>query len=134
MHNTTTWVSFFLSLAINALFCAFYTVKDGDEPRDIDDAQDDEYNVTLDYNKNPFITDPTNVAIPDNVRSAVNVLNYMQLTTSFFTIVLTLVVRSPVIAWGFSEDPDITSKWEIALYTALDPMTLYYCLHDINLH
>ena len=71
--------------------------------------------------------DPNNVAIPDNIRSAINVLNYIQLGTSFFTIVLTFVVRSPVIAWGLSEDPDISSKWEIALYTALDPMTLYYC-------
>jgi hypothetical protein len=127
VHNTTTWVSFFLSLTINTLFTVYYKVKDGDEVRENDDGQDDEYNATLDYNKNPFITDPTNIAIPAGVRSAVNVLNYMQLTTSFFTIILTLVVRSPVIAWALSEDPDITSKFQIALYTALDPMTLYYC-------
>ena len=104
VHNNATWLSFFFAVIINVMFVSYYDATGAEE-----------------------ILSPQHApAIPDDARLIVTILNYLQIVTSVFTIILTFVVRSPVIAWGLQEDPDIKSQWEVLLYTALDPMTLYY--------
>jgi len=138
VHSIVTWIAFYLAVTINILFLLNYKVKEGDmdvfEEHKNEVTDDtvraavgfDDYVNVVDY-AGEFKTDPTNISVPDSARTWIQILNYFQISASAFTIILTAVVRSPVIAWGLSENPDIKSKWHVALYTAFDPMTLYYC-------
>ena len=62
--------------------------------------------------------------MPDEIDLVVAVLNYIQIAVASFTAILTVVVRSPVIA-GL-EESGLYGPLEVRLYTALDPMTVYY--------
>jgi hypothetical protein len=96
-QDRATWFTFVLSVVINALLVAYYKAEDGRE------------------------------AMPDQAVQIVSVLNYIQMSVSFFTMILTFVVRSPVIAQSLREDSEAGyNTFQIILYTALDPMTVYY--------
>ena len=94
VHNAATWFTFCCSIIINILFLVYYDATSG-EP-----------------------------SIPANIRNAISGLNYIQITVSIFTIILTFVVRSPVIFRGHEKEGN--GLYTSILYTATDPMTLYY--------
>lgn len=96
-QNTATWISFFLALIINVLLLSFYSASDGDP------------------------------GLPHTVATLVNALNIFQLVFASFTLILFLVVRSPVryqsnLAAGHSKVVSL-------LYTMTDGLTLYYFIY-----
>ena len=63
-------------------------------------------------------------SIPPSPALAILVLNIIQVIGAFFVLVLNIVVRLPV-KYQSLEDSGI-SKLETILYTALEPLTVYY--------
>jgi inositol 1,4,5-triphosphate receptor type 3 len=102
-QNSATWITFCLALVINVLFVVYY-----------------EQHADYDY-EFPDATDPI---IPTDIRTVISALNYIQISISVFTIILNLVVKSPVICAGFMEEG--MGIYSAILYTAMDGMTLYY--------
>ena len=96
--DRATWITFLLAWVQNALFVAFYNVR----------------------NEN---LDPQ---LPSDIETVALALNIVQMFFAAFTVVLTLVVRSPVVAESLlANDPEM-SPFTLALRTAMDPMTIYY--------
>ncbi len=93
-QNKATWLTFALAIIINVLFVVYY---------DATEAEPD---------------------IPSNIRTVVNVLNYVQISVTVFTIILNLVVRSPVIYQGHIDEGE--NPYMAMAYTGTDGMTLYY--------
>jgi inositol 1,4,5-triphosphate receptor type 1 len=96
--DRATWCTFILATIINSLMVAYYNAKDG-TPN-----------------------------MPDHIVFLISILNYIQIFTASFTAILTVVVRSPVIAMKYAKrvEQGYMQPWQMYLYTALDPMTLYY--------
>ena len=84
VQNTVTWIAFYLAVVINIILVLNYTANEGDFD------QDDGVDLT-DYG-GEFETDPTNVSVPDSARTAITILNYLQIIAAAFTIILTVVV------------------------------------------
>lgn len=98
-QNRVTWISFTFTCIINLFMLGFYDASDGT---------------------------PT---LPHAVRVIVDILNYMQLASASFTLILYLIVRAPVkyqhyAASGYSTLLSI-------LYTSTDGMTVYYFIYVI---
>jgi len=114
-QDRATWLTFYLVLAMNILFTLFYHAVDVD-CADIDDdaATSYENNVCTEVELSHW-----------QVVIAVRVLNIALIALSFFVLLLYLVVRVPVNYQRFiSEDPEQVIR--AAVYTALDPVTVYY--------
>jgi hypothetical protein len=96
MQDRATWLTFLIACTCNGLMIAYYHAKYGAEAN-----------------------------MPDRIDLVVAVLNYIQIFVASFTAILTVVVRSPVIAAGLA-DTGLYTQFEVWTYTALDPMTMYY--------
>jgi hypothetical protein len=86
-----------LSIVINVLFLAYYSFENGAP------------------SIAPFINQLTTY------------INYLQVVVSVFTLILWLIVRSPVNFQTFRADG--FSPFETILYTATDPLTMYYFVY-----
>ena len=100
-QDRATNFTFVLAATINTLMVYGYTAKNGDP------------------------------VMPDNIVQAVAILNYIQIFVASFTMVLTFAVRSPVIAKGFQESETEYNGIMVLIYTAMDPMTMYYMTYLI---
>jgi hypothetical protein len=101
-QEITTWFSFVLAVTINFLYISYYEWSSS--------PTDDPENATIGY--------------PDEIQTVINVLNYFQIISSFFTLSSMLVVREPVVYQTFLSEG--LSPSSAALWTALDGKTLYY--------
>jgi hypothetical protein len=111
-HSRATWLAFYLACAINGLYLGFYNYKgDDDDNSDID----------------------------PNVKIAVTVLGVLQIIVAVFGLVLSIVVRSPVVFNKHMEDAEengtlgdphtytyYRSVFRAIRQTACEPMTVYY--------
>jgi hypothetical protein len=97
-QNRATWITFYLALLINILFVAFYDASSG--------------------------TPAVNNRIAQGV---INALNVIQSVVAVFVLLLSLVVRSPVIYQSFEAAGH--SPLYTILYTATDAKTMYYFLY-----
>ena len=96
-QNRATWISFSFTCIINSIMLAYYNASSGTP------------------------------SLPPTIRVVVNILNITQLTSATFTLILYLIVRTPVkyqhyIASGLSQFMSI-------LYTSTDGMTIYYLFY-----
>ena len=137
-QDRATWLTFYMVLVMNILFTLFYhavRVDCADINDDAaivyipsvggdDDGDDDAPAIPLDDAAlTPYCTEIT-LAHPAVVIT-VQVLNYALIALSFFVLLQYLVVRVPVnYQWHIHAEPDRAVK--AALYTALDPVTIYY--------
>jgi hypothetical protein len=96
-HNRATWITFILTVVLNLFFVWNYTYRTGAP------------------------------SISILVNNVTNYLNIVQTVVALFTLVLWIVVRSPVIYQSFSETD--YSHLEKIFYTATDGMTLYYVIY-----
>ena len=93
--DRSTWFSFILAILINGLFIGYYEALDGQPP-----------------------------ALPPHIVPAATALNYIQILSCAFNLVISLVVISPVkyqslCNFGYS-------GWNAIMWTILEPMTVYY--------
>ena len=101
MQDRATWITFVLAFTINSLMIAYYQAKYGAEPN-----------------------------IPSEIDLTISILNGVQIGVAIFTAILTIVVRSPVIYRGLIHGCSL-NEWQALMYTALDPMTMYYLIYVI---
>jgi hypothetical protein len=98
-QNWTTWITFSLAIIINVLFITYYE---------------------LDSNRTPKILDKQALLV-------ISILNAIQSAVAAFVLVLSIVVRSPVIYQSHMSEND--NPFNAILYTALDARTMYYFLY-----
>ncbi len=104
-QDIATWSAFFLACIINLLLLCFYH------------------------------TEENAVVLHGTVQTIVNILNSLQVVAAGCTVILTSVVRTPVVfeinmgsSSQFSSSPRMNVLYA-ALQTALDPVLLYYLLY-----
>jgi len=97
--NRATWFTFVLTIVINAIYIATYELVNG-QP-----------------------------AISDLYNNVANYLNAIQLAVSSFTLILWIVLKSPVQYRTFEAQG--FSLWETWFYTFTEPLTLYYTYYVI---
>jgi len=98
-QNYATWITFVLAFLINALFIMDYTRDDGGG----------------------------GVSISDNFNTITLFINVLQAVVSSFTLILWLVVKSPVTYQSFSQKG--FGVVETILLTASEPLTVYYVIY-----
>ena len=98
-QDRATWITFFLTVVLNGMFIADYSYRTGDPQL------------------SPLFNDLTTW------------INVVQTIVAFFTLVLWLVVRTPVIYQSLLADGN--NKFQALLYTSIDGMTLYYVIYLI---
>jgi hypothetical protein len=98
-QNRATWITFILAIVINGLFIAFYETNSGGFPAVMD----------------------------KQALSVINTLNIVQSAVAAFVLILSAVVRSPVIFQSFQAAG--YSFFYSILYTACDGKTMYYFLY-----
>jgi hypothetical protein len=118
-QNRATWVTFTLSCTLNLIFIGYFSgtecFKEPDTPPAV---VDDAYVPTY------TCGDP---ALDGGPRAAVDALNILQIIFSSFTLILFLVVRSPVI---YQNNVAKGQGMLLSIVnTATDPMTLYYVVY-----
>jgi len=96
-QNRATWISFVLAVVLNGFFISDYSYRTGE---------------------------PT---ISDWVNNVTTYINATQTVVALFTLILWLVVRTPVIYQSYLASN--VSRLEAVLYTATDGMTLYYVIY-----
>ena len=101
-QERTTLFSFVLACVINLLYLGYYR-----------------------YDKDMTIDPTATIYYEDDVAIAITALNYIQLTTSFFTLSSMFVVRLPVVYQTYI-DAEKYSPAKAFLWTCLDPVMLYY--------
>jgi hypothetical protein len=99
IQNYATWMTFILAILINSLFLSHYSYH-GSEPE-----------------------------IPERDNIITFYVNLLQALVSLFTLVLWVVVRSPVLFETLNEAGH--SLFETILFTASDPLTIYYTIYLI---
>ena len=115
-QNIATWITFSLCCAINIVFLLYY---DGRECfaqyREGTQAADD---VVCNAPE-----------LPASARETVNILNIFQIIFSSFTLLMFLIVKTPVLYAKYMQDGCgmVTS----IVSTATDPMTLYYFFYVV---
>ena len=121
-QNRATWVTFILACVINIILIMYY---EGTECFEGYGPADDDFKPTDDY----AFTDVECAApvLGSGARTAVNALNMCQIIFASFTLLLFLVVRAPVQYQNHMAD-DKGMIMSI-IWTALDPMTLYYLVY-----
>lgn len=114
-QNRATWVTFVLACVINVILIMYY---EGKECFDGYGGDDQTGFVEVDCSAPVLGSGP---------RTAVNVLNFCQIIFASFTLLLFLVVRAPVqYKTHVADDKGILMA---IIWTALDPMTLYYLVY-----
>jgi hypothetical protein len=113
-QNLATWITFTLACAINIILLLFY--------------QGEECFSGYDENM-PTPVSCGEPSLGKKPRAAVNVLNYLQITFSLFTLVMFLIVRAPVqYISAYKQGRGVVRS---ILATALDPLTMYYFVYVI---
>jgi hypothetical protein len=115
-QNIATWITFSLCCAINIMFVVYY---DGTECFAEFRAGNQE--------ADDVICDAP--ALPTTAREVVNVLNIFQITFSSFTLLMFLIVKTPVLYIKYMQDGRGFAM--SIMYTAVDPMTLYYFFYVV---
>jgi hypothetical protein len=94
-HGRATWITFILAYTINYLIYWFYTLNEEGQPE-----------------------------VPDVVKPVLTFLNIFQLIVAIFTLILSLVTRSPVTYQTLEAKGH--RGWELILLTVCERMTIYY--------
>lgn len=106
-QNLATWITFILCCSINLIMLAYF---DGSEC----------------FEKDTKCGEPR---LNQKARNAVNILNILQIVFSSFTLVLFLIVKAPVQFATYRKAG--LGLLKAALFTAVDPYTLYYFVYVI---
>ena len=129
-RDRATWITFILAWVQNGIFIAYYNVRDSWANPNIPPFPcyklGQNGGAILDCS-NIDKTNPGgyfNPSMPENIMRIAMALNIVQICFAAFTVILTLVVRSPVIAQKLEKEGFKTLQ--IILGTASDPMTVYY--------
>jgi hypothetical protein len=117
--DSATWITFVLAWLQNSLFMAYLNVR-----KDQNCTTLDQYQPHCNPNPKP--------SMPDEIDSLTLGLNIVQIVFAFYTVLLTLVVRSPVVAQTLQANNEDWGPLRVAFYTALDPSTLYYFAYLIG--
>lgn len=115
-QNIATWITFSLCCAINIMFLVNYDGRDCF----------DEYIAGVQAADDVRCGAPI---LHEKARYIVNILNIFQIIFSSFTLLMFLIVKTPVLYIKYRQDGHGFAK--SILYTAVDPMTVYYFFYVV---
>jgi hypothetical protein len=117
-QNYATWITFGLCCFINLLMLIYYNGSTCLDHYDL-------HNSSSTYQQEIECGKPD---LPHHVRAMINILNYLQIIFSSFTLLMFLIVRAPVQYLIHRQDHPLIGS---ILLTAVDPQTLYYFIYVI---